>query len=65
MMQFLRMMITGDRHPPLSDGDEAILRELQQERGEFRQSIQRVASGSRLMMSWEGVGQMMKDVDDA
>lgn len=62
-MEFIRLMITGERRPPMSKGDESMLRDLQQERGEFRQSIQRVASGSRLMMTWEGVGEMMKDKD--
>lgn len=63
-MELIRLIITGDRHPPVSVGDQQSLLALQQERGEFRQSIQRVASGSRLMESWGAVGLMMKETDD-
>lgn len=63
-MNFLRWLLTGEHETPIAAIDEASVRLLQQERGEFRQSLQRLSSGSRLMMAWEGVGQMRED-DDA
>lgn len=65
MIELLRMII-GKPHAAGNRPDEAGARMLSQERGNFRQSLQRISSGSSVMMrSWEGVGQMMKDADDA
>lgn len=64
-----RRFIVGDpkEDPEAVRTREESVRQLQEERGEFRQSLQRLASQHDVMMrtglilSWEGASRMLED----
>lgn len=64
-----RKYIVGDpkEDPEIVRQREETIHQLQEERGEFRQSLQRLASQhdvmmrTGLLMSWEGASRMLED----
>lgn len=62
MMRLLRKWLVGDIKPTpeMIAEQEASRRLLQQERGEFLQSVQRLSAGDRVMLTWENANRMIQ-----
>lgn len=62
MKSFLRRLILADVEQSADEkrASAVIDRELDQERGDYRQAITRVEVGTRLMLAWENANKMVR-----
>ena len=63
MMGFLRRLITADALPTPEDARRVVESEraLLNERGDYRNAIQRVQSGTNIMLAWENANKMVSE----
>lgn len=63
MMAFLKRLLLSDIEPTSSEQAEVdeTKRELNQTRGEYRQTVQRLEANIRVMRSWESANRMVRE----
>jgi hypothetical protein len=63
MMGFIRRLLISDIHPTEDEHGqvEETKRELDQTRGEYRQTVLRVAANMRVMKTWENANRMVRE----
>lgn len=63
MMGFLKRMMISDAQPTPDESVqvEETKRELAETRGEYRQTVQRVAAGMRVIRTWENANRMIQE----
>lgn len=61
MMSFFKRMLLSDIEPSSSDQDRIAdtERELEQTRGEYRQTVQRLEANIRVMQTWSHANRML------